>query len=123
MNDDAALYEADKLAHEEAVQNGGVCRAQHFVSHLHGSSALVTSQLILYWYGIPNPVTGMNLATCIWQSRKHAIAASSHPRHIQAMRLAAGAYEVYSLERYKITKAKGEANITVETYTGGEVGW
>ncbi|TFY78482.1 hypothetical protein EWM64_g5532, partial [Hericium alpestre] len=48
------LYEADKLAHEEAIQNGG---------------------LIMYWYGIPDAETGLNLATCIWQSRAHAIAA------------------------------------------------
>ncbi|THH04389.1 hypothetical protein EW146_g10192, partial [Bondarzewia mesenterica] len=46
------LYEADKLAHEEAIRNGG---------------------LIMYWYGIPDPETGLNLATCIWQSRAHAI--------------------------------------------------
>lgn len=97
-----ALYEADKYAHEEAVQNGG---------------------LIMYWYGIPNPQTGMNLATCIWQSRQHAVAANSRPHHITAMRLAAKSYEVYSLNRYVLRKRKGEAYVTVEPYEGGEVGW
>ncbi|KAG2015510.1 hypothetical protein CC2G_008778 [Coprinopsis cinerea AmutBmut pab1-1] len=101
-SDGDSLYEADKLAHEEAVSNGG---------------------LIMYWYGIPNPRTGMNLATCIWQSRKHAAAANSRPHHIKAMRLAAQSYEIYSLHRYILRKAKGENGVTIEPYLGGEVGW
>ncbi|KAF9049720.1 hypothetical protein BJ165DRAFT_941442 [Panaeolus papilionaceus] len=101
-SDGLSLYEADKLAHEEAVQNGG---------------------LILYWYGIPNPKTGMNLATCIWQSRKHASAANSRPHHIKAMKLAAGAYQIYNLERYVLRKAAGETGVSIELYQGGDVGW
>ncbi|KAF9000858.1 Carboxylesterase family-domain-containing protein [Cyathus striatus] len=80
-----ALYEADKAAHEEAVQNGG---------------------LIMHWYGIPNPETGLNLATCIWQSKMHASAATSKPYHIKAMCLAVHSYEVYSLERHRLRKSK-----------------
>ncbi|KAF9452371.1 hypothetical protein P691DRAFT_697331 [Macrolepiota fuliginosa MF-IS2] len=101
-SDGGSLYEADKLAHEEAVRNGG---------------------LIMYWYGIPHPETGMNMATCIWQSRKHAVAANSRPHHIRAMRLAASSYEVYDLERYRLSKQKGQIGVVVEQYTGGEVGW
>ncbi|KAH6910428.1 hypothetical protein BKA70DRAFT_1221026 [Coprinopsis sp. MPI-PUGE-AT-0042] len=101
-SDGEPLYEADRLAHEEAVSNGG---------------------LIMYWYGLPNPRTGMNLATCIWQSRKHASAANSRPHHIKAMRLAALSYEVYALHRYKLVKVKGERGVTVEPYDGGDVGW
>ncbi|KAG6917827.1 hypothetical protein DXG01_000887 [Tephrocybe rancida] len=97
-----ALYDADKRAHEEAVHNGG---------------------LILYWYGIPDPVTGMNLATCIWQSRKHAVAANSRPHHIKAMRLAAESYEVYSLERHVLRKERGSPGVTIEPYVSGEIGW
>ncbi|KAJ8514464.1 hypothetical protein ONZ45_g8020 [Pleurotus djamor] len=96
------LYEADRKAHDEAVRNGG---------------------LILYWYGIPSPETGMNLATCIWQSRKHAMAANSRPHHAEAMRLAAASYEVYDLERYTLRKTKGETGVTVEPYRGGDIGW
>lgn len=77
----------------------------------------------MYWYGIPNPETGMNLATCIWQSRKHAIAANSRPHHLQAMKLAASSYEIYRLERYRLSKREGERGVVVEEYTGGEVGW
>ncbi|KAF8973299.1 hypothetical protein BDZ97DRAFT_677116 [Flammula alnicola] len=101
-SDGISLYDADKLAHDEAIRNGG---------------------LILYWYGIPNQETGMNLATCIWQSRKHATAANFGPHHIKAMRLAAGAYEVYTLERYKLQKVKGAVGVTIEPFEGGEVGW
>ncbi|KAF8234051.1 hypothetical protein L208DRAFT_1263833 [Tricholoma matsutake] len=101
-SDGGVLYEADKLAHEEAIRNGG---------------------LILYWYGIPDPTTGMNLATCIWQSRRHAIAANSRPHHIQAMKFAAESYEIYSLERHVLRKDKGQTSVTIEPYIGGEVGW
>ncbi|KAG6845390.1 hypothetical protein H0H87_009737 [Tephrocybe sp. NHM501043] len=101
-SDGGALYDADKYAHEEAVRNGG---------------------LILYWYGIPDPITGMNLATCIWQSRRHAVAANSRPHHIKAMRLAVESYEVYSLERHVLRKGKGSPAVTIEPYHGGEVGW
>ncbi|EKM54270.1 uncharacterized protein PHACADRAFT_258014 [Phanerochaete carnosa HHB-10118-sp] len=101
-SDGGPLYEADKQAHEEAVRNGG---------------------LILYWYGIPHPKTGLNLATCIWQSRAHAIAAHSGPHHISAMRLAAASYERYELRRYRISKVKGERALSVEPYDGGDVGW
>ncbi|KIO30693.1 hypothetical protein M407DRAFT_68952 [Tulasnella calospora MUT 4182] len=101
-SDGSPLYEADRLAHEEAVMNGG---------------------LIMYWYGVPDPTTGLNLATCVWQSRMHAVAANSRPHHIKAMRLAAASYEVYTLERHVLRKEKGSKRVTVEEFTGGEVGW
>ncbi|KAI0332349.1 hypothetical protein GY45DRAFT_497550 [Cubamyces sp. BRFM 1775] len=101
-SDGGPLYEADKKAHEEAVSNGG---------------------LILYWYGTPHPVTGLNLATCIWQSRAHAAAANSRPHHIRAMRLAAASYERYELERHRLQKVKGETRLRIEPYDGGDVGW
>lgn len=99
-SDSGPLYDADKLAHEEAVLNGG---------------------LIMYWYGVPNPHTGMNLATCIWQSRKHAVAACSHPHHIRAMMLAAKSYEIYTLERHILRKSRGERGVTIEPFDGAEV--
>lgn len=98
-SDSGPLYEADKLAHEEAARNGG---------------------LIMYWYGIPNPQTGKNLATCIWQSRQHAIAANSRPHHVRAMKLAAASFEVYSLERYTLRKVKGQKGVIVESFSAGD---
>ena len=80
-------------------------------------------QLILYWYGIPNPVTGLNLATCIWQSRQHAIAANSRPHHVRAMRLAAASYERYELNRYRLSKRKGETTLKITPFDSGDVGW
>ncbi|KDQ57612.1 hypothetical protein JAAARDRAFT_58200 [Jaapia argillacea MUCL 33604] len=96
------LYDADAKAHEEAIQNGG---------------------LLMYWYGVPHAQSGVNLATCIWQSRKHAVAANSRPHHIKAMRLAATSYEMYDLERYTLKKVRGEEGLRVESFHGGEVGW
>ncbi|KAI6000560.1 hypothetical protein EDD15DRAFT_1765416 [Pisolithus albus] len=102
-SDSSALYEADRLAHEEAVSNGG---------------------LIMYWYGVPDPQTGLNLATCIWQSRRHALTASSRPHHIRAIKLAAVSYEIYNLERYRLLKVKGKQGIQVEEFSVGvDVGW
>lgn len=98
----SALYSADRLAHEEAVQNGG---------------------LIMYWYGVPDPETGLNLATCIWQSRGHAIAANSRPKHAQAAKLAKSSFSVYQLERYVLKKSKGYIALEIQDYKGGEVGW
>ena len=115
-----ALYEADRQAHEEAVQNGGVS----YIPPSFGLQLIVFSpQLILYWYGIPHPETGLNLATCIWQSRAHAIAANSKPHHVRAMRLAAASYERYELARYRLRKVKGESVLRVEPYDSGDVGW
>jgi len=118
-SDGGPLYEADKLAHEEAVQNGGVCVFQCIQSFTYS----IRLQLIMYWYGIPNPQTGMNLATCIWQSRKHAIAANSRPHHVRAMKLAAAWFEVYTLERHTLRKVKGQKGVIVEPFAGGDVGW
>ncbi|KEP52465.1 hypothetical protein V565_044980 [Rhizoctonia solani 123E] len=101
-SDSTPLYDADRLAHEEAVQNGG---------------------LIMYWYGVPDSETGDNLATCVWQSRAHAVAANSQPHHIKAMRLAAASFEFYTLERFVLKKWKGTSELELVPYTSGEVGW
>lgn len=84
---------------------------------------LTFRQLLMYWYGVPDRETGLNLATCIWQSRKHAIAANSRPHHIQAIKLALKSYDVYDLERYVLRKSEGQVHVTIEPFIGGEVGW
>lgn len=96
-----SLYQADREAHEEAVQNGG---------------------LVMYWYGVPDE-TGLNLATCIWQSRRHAVKAISGPKHMLAMMQAKDAYEVYELERWVLTKEPGQRYMSLSKWTGGDVGW
>lgn len=120
---DLALYEADKAAHEEALDNGG---------------------LLLYWYGRPD-AHGVNLATCIWEvsrvsigckatcpltvapllahkSRVHARLANSRPHHLNAVRLTARSYESYTLERYTLRKVAGEHELRVEPYVEREDG-
>ncbi|WVN88155.1 uncharacterized protein L203_103356 [Cryptococcus depauperatus CBS 7841] len=96
-----SLYKADREAHEEAVKNGG---------------------LIMYWYGVPDE-TGLNLATCIWQSRRHAIKAISGPKHMFAMKQTEGAYETYSLERWVLSKERGSRGVKLRPWQGGDVGW
>ena len=77
----------------------------------------------MYWYGVPAPETGLNLATCIWQSRQHAILANNNPNHVRAAKLAKAAYEMYELERWVVRKFKGERGIHLEPYKEGPVGW
>lgn len=76
----------------------------------------------MYWYGIPDPETGVNLATCVWQSRAHAIAANSRPNHIRAMRLAASSYESYDMQRWTIRKTAGSRRLEVHPYDQGAAG-
>jgi len=39
------------------------------------------------------------------------------------MKLAAESYEIYDLERYVLRKAAGEYGVTIEPFSGGDVGW
>lgn len=94
-SESTSFYEADRLAHEEATQSGG---------------------LIMYWYGSPHPITGVNLATCIWTSRTAAIEASKLPLHKKAAAYAAPSYERYDLVRYKVVKLANEAKVRVEEW-------
>jgi len=96
-----SLYRADREAHQEAVHNGG---------------------LVMYWYGVPDE-TGLNLATCIWQSRRHAVKAIGGPKHREAMKQAKDAYEVYELERWVLSKRRGQSGLALSRWQSGDVGW
>lgn len=76
----------------------------------------------MYWYGIPDPETGVNLATCVWQSRAHAIAANSRPNHIRAMRLAGSSYETYEMQRWSLNKVAGSRHLEVVPFDLGTAG-
>lgn len=39
------------------------------------------------------------------------------------MKLAAVSYEIYDLERFRLSKVKGEKRILVEEFNGKECGW
>ena len=73
----------------------------------------------MYWYGTPDSETGLNLATCVWQSRASAVAAISRPHHIRAQRQAASAYEMYELERWTLRKTAGSRYLEVVPYVEG----
>ena len=51
------------------------------------SNSVTAADIRYRRYGAVNEA-GENLATCIWQSRKHAVAAMYNPKHAVAMRLA-----------------------------------
>ncbi|KAL7339656.1 hypothetical protein BJY59DRAFT_720778 [Rhodotorula toruloides] len=114
------LYKADRAAHEEAVAR----------------------KILMYWFGAPFPsaseqndapidddLVGVNLATCIWNSRRDAIEAMRGEKHREAAKLASSlrltlqvqtTYETYQLERYIIRKERGELGISVRDWHGGE---
>ncbi|GAA5871709.1 hypothetical protein JCM16303_000839 [Sporobolomyces ruberrimus] len=117
------LYRADREAHEEAIQAGG---------------------LLCYWYGSPLPITppaatlprstpsqvantsksdlvGRNLATCIWESRAAAILAMRGEKHRIAAQLASRSYESYTLERYLLRKESGSTRVRVTEWKGKDV--
>ncbi|KAI8578406.1 hypothetical protein K450DRAFT_247770 [Umbelopsis ramanniana AG] len=84
--DHKKLYDADALAHEEAIRSGG---------------------LLKYWYGTLNENREC-LAMCIWSNRDFAKIATTKPLHLKAVSLARQMYESYQLERYQLVKRKGE---------------
>jgi hypothetical protein len=78
------------------------------------------SKLIMYWYGMPEQGTGRNLATCVWQTRAHALAANTGPNHLRAIRVAALSYETFQLERYTLRKTAGSRRLEVLPFDGGK---
>ncbi|GAA5903662.1 uncharacterized protein JCM6883_005073 [Sporobolomyces salmoneus] len=103
-----ALYAADREAHEEATQAGG---------------------LLCYWFGAPlssvdsssSDLAGRNLATCIWESRASALLAMRGEKHKIAAQLASRSYESYTLERYLLRKEPGSKRIEVKEWQGRDV--
>ncbi|GAA5994861.1 hypothetical protein JCM5350_001728 [Sporobolomyces pararoseus] len=111
------LYGADREAHEEAIQAGG---------------------LLCYWFGSPlasassfdsttSPAStdldlvGRNLATCIWESRASALLAMRGEKHKIAAQLASRSYESYTLERYLLRKESGSTRVEVREWEGTDV--
>ncbi|ORX48213.1 hypothetical protein DM01DRAFT_1259890, partial [Hesseltinella vesiculosa] len=84
--DNHLLFEADEKAQEEAIHSGG---------------------LLKYWYGDLN-FHRECLAMCIWVNREFALKATHKPLHLQAAKLANEMYDTYQLERYTLSKKKGE---------------
>ncbi|KAJ9092393.1 hypothetical protein QFC21_006895 [Naganishia friedmannii] len=93
-NASSSLYAADREAHEEAVQSGG---------------------LLMYWYGEPD-AQGNNVATCIWTGRDAARRASRLEKHKLAAGLAGQVYESYELVRYCVRKIEGETGVRIEAW-------
>ncbi|KAL1919453.1 uncharacterized protein VTP21DRAFT_2146 [Calcarisporiella thermophila] len=80
--DNELLFNADRMAHEEAKHSGG---------------------LLKYWYASLNERREC-LAMCIWANRSWALLANKKPHHREAAKLAAVMYDSYILERYSLKK-------------------
>ncbi|GAA5851637.1 hypothetical protein JCM8547_001159 [Rhodosporidiobolus lusitaniae] len=117
------LYEKDRAAHEEAVSHGGLISywfgsPMPLIRERSSSSSSATSSTSPSFTSSPSALdphdlSGRNLATCIWTSRAHALAAMKGPKHIEAARLAKRTYESFTLERYVLRKEKGARGVRV----------
>ncbi|KAF3986195.1 hypothetical protein FT663_04630 [Candidozyma haemuli var. vulneris] len=77
----ALLYEADRLSHAEATASGG---------------------LLKYWYGVPDPQTGQNLATCWWRSPQDARAGGTGKSHQSSVGKVKNWYKLWRVEQYEL---------------------
>ncbi|KAF3929303.1 hypothetical protein AA313_de0208124 [Arthrobotrys entomopaga] len=64
--------------------------------------AVVSGQLLKYWFGTPHPETGRNLATCIWRHRDDAKKGGAGPGHVRAMEAVRNIYIEWRVERLKL---------------------
>lgn len=90
------LFEADRLAYEEAFN-------------------ATNGSLLVYWY------TGLDednncLATCVWSSQDIARSVNSLPMHKNAVRLSAGSYAHYHIDRYRIEWVEQEGRLAVRPW-------
>ncbi|KAK6495350.1 hypothetical protein TWF481_003374 [Arthrobotrys musiformis] len=64
--------------------------------------AVVSGQLLKYWFGTPHPDSGRNLATCIWRHRGDAKIGGGGPGHVRAMEAVRNIYLEWRVERLKL---------------------
>ncbi|KAH0544961.1 hypothetical protein FGG08_000887 [Glutinoglossum americanum] len=76
----------DESSHKEAVESGG---------------------LLKYWYGVPDPVNGRNLATCVWRRRDDARRGSAGEGHRRAALAARQMYTEWKIERLALVIRDG----------------
>ncbi|KAJ2700153.1 hypothetical protein FB645_005085 [Coemansia sp. IMI 203386] len=90
------LFMADKEAYEEAYE-------------------ITNGALLVYWYTDLDEDHNC-LATCVWTSRDIARSVNSLPAHRQAASLAAGSYEHYKIDRYRIQWNGNEKTLDLEPW-------
>ena len=86
--DDSLLTTHDDLAFAEAMASGGLLR---------------------YYKGATDR-NGRCLSLCVWQTRRHALAATRRPEHRVAANLAMQFYDSYDVERYVLRKRRGRVD-------------
>ncbi|KAK6457412.1 uncharacterized protein RJT20DRAFT_1983 [Scheffersomyces xylosifermentans] len=75
------LATVDKDSHKEANESGG---------------------LLKYWFGTPDDVHGQNLATCWWESKKHAQVGGAGKAHRKGMNAVKSWFEHWKVEEYEL---------------------
>jgi hypothetical protein len=90
------LREYDDRAHAEAQSSRG------FVHYFKG----------------PANDRGECLSFCLWTSRAHARAAADRPAHLEAVTIARGTYERYTLEFLRLIKRAGVAEFEFLPFDG-----
>lgn len=80
------LADVDCASHIEANESGG---------------------LLKYWFGTPDDVHGQNLATCWWESKKHAQAGGGGKAHRLGMKAVKNWFKRWNVEEYRLEITDG----------------
>lgn len=71
-------------------------KESHMLANLSGG-------LLKYWFGVPNPKTNQNLATCWWLSKAEAKRGGNNKPHQKAVMNARTWYKLWRVEEYEFT--------------------
>ena len=88
------------ILHEE-VQHS--TEKRQFLADVDSAShieANISGGLLKYWFGTPDNVHGQNLATCWWESKKHAQVGGGGNAHKLGMEAAKSWFKTWNVEEY-----------------------
>ena len=77
---------------------------------------MLTHYLGRYWFGEPD-AEGRNLATCVWQTREHAVKGGQGPAHRKASRATHSMYTAWKIDRHRLSIADGAETWTIQEWT------
>lgn len=81
------LHDFDEKSHAEANESGG---------------------LLKYWYGVADPVSGHNLATCWWRSAEDARRGGTGKLHRESIAKTRDWYSLWKVEQYVLRIGEGD---------------
>ena len=103
------------VAFRSTLRPGADCdRLRAYDDRAHDEAA--GSPGFVHYFKGPATDLGECLSFCVWTSRAEARAASGGPAHHEAIGIAHGTYERYTLEFIRLTKRPGSSGFEFEPY-------